>query len=97
MVYCLSFGFESHSTAQIVVMVLNLIMGFVTVIAHFVMSTLPSTQDADKVLVHLYRLMPPYVFGESLLSISSTWYQNELLAGDALGVARVSVRGYDPT
>ena len=75
MVYCYSFGFESHSTAQIVVMVVNLIMGFVTVIAHFVMSTLPSTQDADKVLVHLYRLMPPYVFGESLLSISSTWYQ----------------------
>ena len=51
MVYCLSFSFESHSTAQIVVMVLNLIMGFVTVIAHFVMSTLPSTQAGLRYLV----------------------------------------------
>ena len=44
--------------------------------------------------MHLYRLMPPYVFGESLLTISSTWYQNELLAGDELGVARLSVWGH---
>ena len=85
MVYCYSFGFESHSTAQIVIMVLNIISGFVFVIAHFVMSTLPSTQDADRVLVHLYRLTPPYVFGEALLTLSSTWYQNELLAGEELG------------
>jgi hypothetical protein len=94
MVYCYAFGFESHSTAQIVIMVLNIIFGFVTVIAHFVMSTLPSTQDADRVLVHLYRLTPPYVFGEALLTISSTWYQNELLAGEELGVSRVSARDY---
>ena len=95
MVYCYSFGFESHSTAQIVIMVLNIISGFVFVIAHFVMSTLPSTQDADRVLVHLYRLTPPYVFGEALLTLSSAWYQNELVAGEELGVSRVSVWDYD--
>ena len=94
MVYCYSFLFESHATAQIVIMVLNLIAGFVTVIAHFVMSTLPSTQSADRVLVHLYRLLPPYLFGEGLLNLSATWYQNELLAGDELGVARLSVWGH---
>ena len=75
--------------------VLNIISGFVFVIAHFVMSTLPSTQDADRVLVHLYRLTPPYVFGEALLTLSSTWYQNELVAGEELGVSRVSVWDYD--
>ena len=45
--------------------------------------------------MHLYRLTPPYVFGEALLTISSTWYQNELLAGEELGVSRVSVWDYD--
>ena len=74
---------------------LNIISGFVFVIAHFVMSTLPSTQDADRVLAHLYRLTPPYVFGEALLTLSSTWYQNELLAGEELGVSRVSVWDHD--
>ena len=78
-VYCYSFLFENHSSAQIAIMVLNLIAGFVTVIAHFVMQNLPSTRDADKALVHVYRLLPPYNFGEALLGLSATWYQNELL------------------
>ena len=45
--------------------------------------------------MHLYRLTPPYVFGEALLTLSSAWYQNELVAGEELGVSRVSVWDYD--
>eukprot|EP00966_Prymnesium_polylepis_P308491 7129234-Prymnesium_polylepis.1 len=47
------------------------------------MSNLPDTQQADAALVHLYRLLPPYVFGEGLLHLTGMWYQNQLGMGSA--------------
>merc|ERR1719163_2369383 len=70
-VYCYSFLFTNHSSAQIAIMIFNLIAGFVTVIAHFVMSNLENTKKIDRVLVHIYRLFPAYNFGESLLGLSA--------------------------
>ena len=84
----------SVSVRKIVIMVFNLIGGFVLVIAHFIMQNLPTTQEADKVLVHLWRFQPPYVFGEALLGISATWYQNELGASNDI-LERVSIWEYE--
>ena len=50
--------------------VLNLCTGFLLVIAHIIMSNVPDTAQIDANLVHLYRLLPPYVFGEALLNLT---------------------------
>jgi hypothetical protein len=60
--YCYSFSFDNHSTAQIAIMGLNFISGFVMVMANFIMMSLPKTQAAAKVLVEIYRFLPPYDF-----------------------------------
>ena len=51
--------------------VLNLCTGFLLVIAHVVMANIPDTKQLDASLVHLYRLLPPYVFGEALLNLTN--------------------------
>ena len=34
-------------------------------------------------LVHMYRLFPPFVFGEALLALTNMWYSNEMGGGNA--------------
>lgn len=77
-VYCLSFAFESHSTAQIGLIILNMVSGFVLVITHFVMSSVPRTVSTDAFLVHLYLLLPPFVFGDALIGLAKMWYANAM-------------------
>ncbi|EOD36771.1 hypothetical protein EMIHUDRAFT_449089 [Emiliania huxleyi CCMP1516] len=76
--YCYSHLFLSHSTAQIGVLVFNLTTGFVMVLAHQIMQVLPNTVDADRALVHFYRLFPPFNFGQALLALTQEWYFAEL-------------------
>ena len=77
--YIYSFAFENHSTAQISIMGLNFITGFVMVLAYFIMISIPSTQKLGEALVHLFRLFPPYNVGEGLINLSSTYYQRQVL------------------
>ena len=39
---------------------------------------LPNTVDADRALVHFYRLFPPFNFGQALLALTQEWYFAEL-------------------
>lgn len=45
LVYCYSFLFDNPTTAQISIMMFNLIGAFVLVLAHQIMKTVPSTQE----------------------------------------------------
>ena len=86
LVYCASFTFESHTTAQIGILLLNLVTGFVAVIAHQVMSRIPSALELDDFLLPIYRLFPPYLFGEALLNLSQSWYQQAGFDAARLGL-----------
>jgi hypothetical protein len=66
-VYCWSFLFESHTTAQIGTLLFNITTGFAAVIAHVVMAVTPDAQRLDTRLLPLYRCFPQYVLGETLL------------------------------
>ncbi len=43
------------------------------------MAVLPNTQDANKILVYIYRIFPPFCFGQSLLNIANLQLFNLLL------------------
>ena len=79
LVYIYSFLFESPTTAQIGIILLNLVASFVMVIAHQIMQTLPTTQAADAVLVWVWRLLPGYNFGEAIILLSADWYQADVI------------------
>jgi len=68
--YLVSFLFESHSTAQNIVLILNFITGLVLLIASFVMSVIESTKATNNTLKYLYRLFPGYTLGDGLLSLT---------------------------
>ena len=75
LVYCYSYLFEGHSTAQVSIMIFNIVAGFVAVIAHLIMQYLDDepVREADRVLVEIYRLLPPYHFGDALLQLAREW------------------------
>eukprot|EP01041_Mallomonas_annulata_P006632 gene6631-13438_t len=72
--YIYSFFFENHSTAQISIMTINFLTGFVLVLAYFIMSNVPETQDTAKSIVHFFRLFPPYNVGEGLINVSAAYF-----------------------
>jgi len=67
--YCLSYCFRSHATAQIVVLVLNLLC-MILLIASFIMQQIDNTCAADRALRYVYRLLPGYSLGNGLLQLS---------------------------
>eukprot|EP00736_Rhodelphis_marinus_P014162 Rmarinus@m.10137 len=80
--YCYSFLFSSHSAAQVGVAALNFLTGFAFVCAQYIMQALPKTRSVNSVLVHFYRLFPPYNFGDGLLQASTVYYENTYLNQD---------------
>jgi len=79
LIYCYSFLFDSPTTAQISIIIFNLVASFGMVLAHQIMELLPNTKAADAVLVWFYRLLPGYNFGDGVIRITTTYYQNALL------------------
>ena len=79
LIYCYSFLFDSPTTAQISIIIFNLVASFAMTLAHQIMMVLPNTMAADRILVWIYRLLPGYNFGEAVLRITTTYYQNMLL------------------
>ena len=71
-----SFMFSNYSTAQISIMAINFGTGFVAVLAILIMQSLPETEAAAKVIVHIFRLFPPYLIGEGFINLATTYYLN---------------------
>ena len=76
--YIYSLFFDNFSTAQISIMVINFLTGFVMVLAYYVLINIPKTKSLGQSLVHLFRFFPPYLVGEGLINISTTYYLNVL-------------------
>ncbi len=68
--YVVSYFFQSHSTAQNVVLLLNFITGLVLLIASFVMSAIESTMHINHTLKYVYRLFPGFCLGNGLLGLA---------------------------
>lgn len=67
--YVMSYAFKSHSTAQIMTLVLNLLC-VILLLASFVMQRIEATCPADNALRFAYRLLPGYSLGNGLIQLS---------------------------
>ena len=80
--YILSRKFNNHTTAQISVMGMFFITGFVFVNSYFIMRALESTQATAAVLVHFFRFFPAYNVGEALINLASSFFMRTILGKD---------------
>ncbi|KAL7706957.1 ATP-binding cassette protein subfamily A member 10 [Lotmaria passim] len=71
MAYALSFMFESHSTAQNVVMLANFIVGFLLVLAVSALMMMSKTENVAKVLRWIFRVVPCYCVGEGISNLAT--------------------------
>ena len=76
--YIYSFFFENYSTAQISIMAINFVTGFVAVLAYFIMESIPDEVELGNQLVNLFRVFPPYLIGEGFINLSSEFFVNLL-------------------
>ncbi|KAG8470313.1 hypothetical protein KFE25_008734 [Diacronema lutheri] len=90
--YAISLAFDSPSSAQISLILVHLVAGFVLVIANLIMLSLERTRDAALRLVWAWRLMPAFNFGEGLLALSQAYYER-LLGGRRLALLDAEVLG----
>ncbi|KAK9833394.1 hypothetical protein WJX81_001382 [Elliptochloris bilobata] len=75
MAYALSFGgFQSASSAQVAIAALAFVVGFVAAVGSYVMQMMPQTRAAQRVLVHFFRVAPPFLLGEGLLELTKYNY-----------------------
>lgn len=68
--YCMSYLFKSHSSAQNVVLVVNLLV-FLLLIVSSVMSAIESTCEVNKILSYFFRLLPGFSLGSGLLHLAT--------------------------
>ncbi|CAD2215521.1 ATP-binding protein cassette protein subfamily A, member 8 [Angomonas deanei] len=71
MAYAVNFIFNSHSTAQNVVMLANFIIGFLLVLAISALQMTDSTKDVAKVLRWIFRIVPSYCVGEGISNLAT--------------------------
>jgi ATP-binding cassette subfamily A (ABC1) protein 2 len=76
--YMYSMLFDNFSTAQITIMVINFMTGFVMVLAYYIMINVPSTRHVGLHIVHFFRFFPPYNVGEGLINLAVTYYRTEI-------------------
>ncbi len=62
--------------AQVSVAALSFVLGFVAVTGSYVMALIPKTRALQRLLVHAFRLNPPFLLGEGLIEL--TRYNFEL-------------------
>ncbi|CAI5718847.1 unnamed protein product [Peronospora effusa] len=67
--YCLSYLFKEHASSQTYTIMINFIIGVVLMVLSFILDVIESTQDANSVLVFVWRLSPLFNLGYGLLKL----------------------------
>lgn len=80
--YLLSRPFNNHSSAQIAVMGITFLCGFVAVNTYFILSSLESTKEIAEILRPIFRLWPPYNVGQGFIELSSAYWEREVLGSE---------------
>jgi len=73
--YCYSFGFTSHTSAQVAITAFHFVAGFIMVCTSFILDVDKDTRDTNKTLKYFYRLFPPFNLGEGMISISTLEFE----------------------
>ena len=63
---------------QVSVAALSFVLGFVAVTGSYVMKLIPKTQAVQRVLVHFFRVQPPFLLGEGLIELTRFDFEKEL-------------------
>lgn len=80
--YLLSRPFNNHSSAQIAVMGITFVCGFVAVNAYFILSSIDSTKDLAEGLLPFFRWWPPYNVGEGFIRLARAYWEREVLGSE---------------
>lgn len=78
--YLFARNFRNASTAQISVIVLIFVTGFVAVNAYFIMTTIESTQNVAEGLRPVFRLWPAFNVGEGFIGLATAYFEREILS-----------------
>ena len=63
---------------QVSVAALSFVLGFVAVTGSYIMQLIPKTQALQRVLVHFFRVQPPFLLGEGLIELTRFNFEKEL-------------------
>ena len=65
---------------QVAAGALNFVLGFGAVTTSYTMQLIPKTQATQAVLVHFFRLCPPFLLGEGLIELTRVQFTRSLIA-----------------
>eukprot|EP00546_Thalassionema_frauenfeldii_P021997 CAMPEP_0178898090 /NCGR_PEP_ID=MMETSP0786-20121207/2129_1 /TAXON_ID=186022 /ORGANISM="Thalassionema frauenfeldii, Strain CCMP 1798" /LENGTH=2244 /DNA_ID=CAMNT_0020568753 /DNA_START=187 /DNA_END=6921 /DNA_ORIENTATION=+ len=77
--YLLSRMFNNHSSAQIAVMVIVFVCGFVAVNGYYIMTTLEQTQSLAATLLPFFRCWPSFNVGDGFIRLSQAYWERQIL------------------
>ena len=80
--YLLARRFDNHSSAQIAVIGLTFITGFVATNAYYIMDSIESTEDVAASLRPLFRMWPAYNVGDGFIQMASAYWERRILGSD---------------
>lgn len=77
--YLLSRTFNNHSSAQIAVMVIVFVCGFVAVNGYYIMTTLEQTRSLAATLLPFFRCWPSFNVGDGFIRLSQAYWERQIL------------------
>ncbi|CBZ24578.1 putative ABC transporter [Leishmania mexicana MHOM/GT/2001/U1103] len=79
--YVCSFFFDEHSNAQMIVMAVSFVSGFLLVMIVYIMSLLSQTMVAADILKWITRIVPSFAIGEGIINLAMLT-QRQAIVGD---------------
>ena len=76
--YLFSRMFDNHSSAQIAIICIIFITGFVAVNAYFIMDSIESVRDLAEALRPWFRSWPAYNVGDGFIMMASAFWENKV-------------------
>lgn len=73
--YLFARKFDNPESAQISVIGVLFITGFVAVNAYYIMDSIDSTKDVAAALQPLFRMWPGYLLGDSFIQLASAFWE----------------------
>lgn len=70
---------SNPSSAQLAVITIIFVTGFVAVNAYYIMNSIPKTQNLARVLRKIFRLWPAFNLGDGLVAITGAFWERNVL------------------
>ena len=72
--YILSRQFDNHTTAQISVLGIFIITGFIAMLTYFILKSIESTAEFADTIRPLFRLLPAYNVGDGFITLAQSFW-----------------------